>query len=204
MVKNMILASSLLLGLLMAPLDGGARSVVSNEQPERAAQLRAQAQSLLDLAQGGWSPLSRTAVAITGDVVVKGNELVINGNTRYAIEPTQRVGQDDGIGGALEVEGAPFFKLRLLSQNRTPASRIRGPVYLRDGNTLCGERDNYLYAQFETRELGGVADAVLSVRIFEPPKKGPQGRPHYCAAYNYLKEVDDAPDAGTDRGNGQG
>ena len=204
MTKKQFLVSSLLCGLMSVPAVGGARSAVSGEQLAHEAQLRAQAQSLIDLAQGGWSPLSRTAVAITGGVVVKGNVLVINGNTRYAIEPTQRVGQDDGIGGALEVEGAPFFKLRLLGQNRTPASRIRGPVYLRDGNTLCGDRDTYLYAQFETRELGGVEDAVLSVRIFEPPKTGPQGRPHYCAAYNYLKEVDDAPEAGAARGNRQG
>ena len=169
-----------------------AAAEVSGQPPVSQTEVREAAARLLSLAQGGWSALSRTAVAITGGVQVKDNILIFNGNTRYAIEPTSRVGQSDGIGGVLEVEGAPFFSLKLIGQSRVPASRIRGPVYLRDGNTLCGEKDNYLYAQFETPELGGVANAVLSVRIFEPPKKGPNGRPHYCAAYNYLKEVDDA------------
>lgn len=169
-----------------------AAAATPGQPPVSQTEVREAAERLLDLAQGGWSALSRTAVAITGDVQVSKNVLVLNGNTRYVIEPTSRVGQPDGIGGVLEVEGAPFFRLKLIGQNRVSASRMRGPVYLRDGNTLCGEKDTYLYAQFETLELGGVADAVLSVRIFEPSKKGADGRPHYCAAYNYLKKVDDA------------
>ncbi len=147
------------------------------------------AQDLLSRMQGKWSPLSRTAVSITGDVKLKNNVLIFNGNTRYAIEPTPHSGRAEGPGATLEVEGVPFFRLRLLGQSPKASGRRSG-LYLRDGNPLCGDNDSYLYAQLETSELGGVENAVLSVRIFEPPKKGAHGRPHYCAAYNYLKEVD--------------
>lgn len=188
MLKHILLSVSLACGSgLAAQAFAAAPAQPPASQPPETHEVTAR---LLALVQGGWSALSRTAVAITGDVRVKDRVLTFNGNTRYAIEPTQRVGQPDGIGGVLEVEGAPFFRLTLIGQKRVPGSRNRGAVYLRDGNTLCGDKDTLLYAQFETSDLGGVNDAVLSVRIFEPSKKAPDGRPHYCAAYNYLKKVD--------------
>ena len=148
------------------------------------------AKAVLLQAQGNWSALSRTAVAITGGVRLKDNVLIFNGNTRYAIEPTSRVGQTGAPGSSLEVDGVPFFRLRLISQDSKAGKGLRGARYLRDGNPLCGDNDSYLYAQIETLALGGVENAVLAVRIFEPPKKGAHGRPHYCAAYNYLKQLD--------------
>lgn len=186
MIKKFVITAALFAALSPAP--GVLASSASRSNGE-AAVTADTAQDLLSQAQGKWSALSRTAVAITGDVKLKDNVLIFNGNTRYAIEPTPHSGRTEGPGATLEVEGVPFFRLRLLGQSPKASGRRSG-LYLRDGNPLCGDNDSYLYAQLETSELGGVENAVLSVRIFEPPKKGAHGRPHYCAAYNYLKEVD--------------
>ncbi|ROT46485.1 hypothetical protein [Pusillimonas sp. NJUB218] len=143
---------------------------------------------LPELTLGDWSALSKTAVAITGDVSLQGNVLVFDGTTRYRVEPTQEVGLP---GGSLEVTGLPFYRLRLIDHKRVPASRLKRPVYLRNGNPLCGDDNTYLYAQFQTHDVRDVNNAVLSIHIFEPPKSGAKRRPHYCAAYNYLREVPD-------------
>lgn len=141
---------------------------------------------LPELTLGDWSALSKTAVAITGDVSLQGNVLVFDGTTRYRIEPTQEVGRP---GGSLELTGLPFYRLRLIDHKRVPASRLKRPVYLRNGNPLCGDDNTYLYAQFQTHDVRDVNNAVLSIHIFEPPKSAAIQRPHYCAAYNYLRVV---------------
>ena len=186
MIKKSIVTIAVCVTLFPAPWAWASGAARANGE---AGVTAVTAQDLLSQAQGKWSALSRTAVAITGDVKLKDNVLIFNGNTRYIIEPTPHAGRADGPGATLEVEGVPFFRLRLLGQGPKTSGRRSG-LYLRDGNPLCGDKDSYLYAQLETHALGGVENAVLAVRIFEPPKKGAHGRPHYCAAYNYLKDVD--------------
>lgn len=197
MLKQLAITASLLGAL------AGAHQALADESPLQARALAAEKPDVLNLVQGRWSALSRTAVAITGDVRLRDNVLVFNGKTRYSVEPTRHVGGADKAGGVLELDGQPFFRLRLLGA-RGGVARPARPVYLRGGNTLCGDRDAYLYAQFETQALGGVDDAVLSIRIFEPPKSAGRNKPHYCAAYNYLRDVEPAKASQPVGGAGKG
>lgn len=122
--------------------------------------------------QEGWSfsPISRTAVAITGPIMLSGNEV-------FATEGSaMRLTFGNGATVELTSEGASWRTWDVGGQGKQTAEVFRlssNPGSLQNGNTLCGdgEAEQNLYAVFyEQRLFGG--DPTLTMAVFkstEPP-----------------------------------
>lgn len=112
-----------------------------------------------------FSPISRTAAAITGTITLSGNE-------EFASEGSQMsLTFENGTTVTLISEGASWRAWDVGGQGKQTAEVFRlsnNPGSLQNGNTLCGDGDNEknLYAVFyEQNSFGG--DSTLKMAVFE-------------------------------------
>ena len=142
-------------------------------------------------------PLSRTALAITG-------EITLSGNAQFATKGSMMsMTFENGAMVFLTSEGASWRAWGLIGADKKTAEVFRlsdDPGPLQNGNTLCGgnqgrasDQEHHLYAVFYEDSLFGL-DPLLTLAIFKSTKPPFDiDSPGLCGTYSYVirSSIDD-------------